>query len=311
MQFSRIFASLALAFSVANAAATPASTPNSTWRSRASAAATPASTRNSTFVSAAATPAPTPNNAGELLMVGEQVYGGIEMPRIERPWLVGIRAARASNSFCGGALIAPTWVLTAAHCGPNNARFVSIGSQFLRGERDGERIRVKRAIVHPQYVDPFEGNDFMLLELERASVYPPVAVIRSHESSQFGRPNAIATAMGWGATETADNSDQRLKVKLRVWDTAICERTIGFDIHDQSSLCAGGELNRDSCQGDSGGPLVQNIPGTFFDVLIGVVSFGGDCGVKGQPAVYGRVSSALDFIYRYAPGVRIFPPRPL
>ena len=44
-------------------------------------------------------------------------------------------------------------------------------------------------------------------------------------------------------------------------------------------ICAGGRRGKDSCQGDSGGPLVTADPKTGDYTVIGVVSWGNDCGL--------------------------------
>lgn len=67
---------------------------------------------------------------------------------------------------------------------------------------------------------------------------------------------------------------------------------------DQTQVCAGGMVNKDSCRGDSGGPLMyvgqRNGEGVLY--LGGVVSFGKKCGLEGVPGVYTRVNQYIEWI---------------
>lgn len=64
-----------------------------------------------------------------------------------------------------------------------------------------------------------------------------------------------------------------------------------------NQVCAGGEAGKDSCNGDSGGPLVRSFENSNLFYVEGVVSFGlRNCGTKGAPGVYTKVSEYLEWI---------------
>lgn len=68
---------------------------------------------------------------------------------------------------------------------------------------------------------------------------------------------------------------------------------------DERVMCAG-TGGRDACQGDSGGPLMlpqqMQTAGTFYYVLIGLVSYGYECAREGFPGVYTRVAAFVPWI---------------
>ncbi|KPJ12594.1 Serine protease snake [Papilio machaon] len=91
-------------------------------------------------------------------------------------------------------------------------------------------------------------------------------------------------------------------VTLSLYSNEQCDlitpRNRHWDGFVPTQMCAG-ELTggKDTCQGDSGAPLqVTPQPRIKIHYIMGVTSFGGRCAQKGQPAIYTRVSSYLDWI---------------
>jgi secreted trypsin-like serine protease len=79
------------------------------------------------------------------------IVSGTIVPAGQKTYTVGLRMSATSESECGGTLITPTHVLSAAHCA-GFATYVSIGSHFRSGSSDGERIAVKKETKHPKYM---------------------------------------------------------------------------------------------------------------------------------------------------------------
>ena len=243
-----------------------------------------------------------------------EILHGNEVPTGQKTYTVGLRDSPGGASFCGGSLIAPTVVVTAAHCSEADTRYVSIGTHYLNGTTDGEQIAVKRQIVHPLYQSADTGHDVMLLELARASSFAPVRLVTPDHDV---RRSQVTTVMGWGDTkEDGEQSDVLLELDVQVWDNAECQAALRKDkdqgvnasyVIDETMFCAGGKQGEDSCQGDSGGPIiVRASPSSSADpydgdVLVGVVSWGVGCGRPNFPGVYHRLSTSLDFIYERVP----------
>ncbi|KAL3672919.1 Glc7p regulatory subunit [Phytophthora oleae] len=221
------------------------------------------------------------------------IVGGGEVPVGTKVYTTGVRFTPDGTNFCGGVLVTPTLVLTTATCTSiQEARFVSVGSHYINGSTDGEQIEVHHAENHTFYNSSTDSYDFALLTLLNASSIAPVKLPQADGSDIA--PDVWANVMGWGDKSFSINgtrSNELQSVELEVKDCA------AFYTVDNSSVCAGGVAGKDSCNGDEGGPLVkENGQGDADDVLIGLVSWGSSCGTKGTPAVYSRVSAALEWI---------------
>ncbi|KAJ0396733.1 hypothetical protein ATCC90586_002171 [Pythium insidiosum] len=228
------------------------------------------------------------------------IVGGTEVPFGAKKYVVGLRRSANGTSTCGGSLITKRHVLTAAHC--TGVTWVSVGTHYGSGGRDGEQIRVLKKIIHPNYTPSLGSWDFMILELVRSSKFDPVKINVADPATFVGRD---ATAIGWGAmNEGGGTSSVKRRVNVPVVSNEACiaAKPGGYPIDPESMFCAGGEAGKDSCQGDSGGPLV--LEGPDDDALIGVVSWGEGCGRDGKPGVYARISSnrLLEWLVLNAPG---------
>ena len=119
----------------------------------------------STFVLVARSLLPT-TNANNLLDTQSRIIGGSKADSNRYPYTVALTTT-GSNFFCGGSLIAPDMVLTAAHClrGEGISYKVAVGKAHLTKD-DGEVIRVVKEIKHPQYTRSTDSFDLGLLVLK-------------------------------------------------------------------------------------------------------------------------------------------------
>ncbi|OWY97178.1 Glucanase inhibitor protein [Phytophthora megakarya] len=221
------------------------------------------------------------------------VLGGEVVPKNTKTYMTGIRSTVDGNSFCGGSLISPTHVLTTTVCiGTKEPNWVSIGTHYLNGTQDGERIKVIEAKNHTAFNSTSGSYDVALLTLEKPSKFKPVKLPAANDSDII--PGMWSKLVGWGFTSVnGHKSYELLGVGLKVWDNADCAQIYPLD---NSMICAGGEVGKDSCDGDTGGPLIKERgPGDADDIVIGLVSWGSECGA-GYPTVFSRVSSALEWI---------------
>lgn len=206
--------------------------------------------------------------------------------------------------FCSGSLVAPTWVLTAAHCRIKVSDIAFVGG---RTAFSGARIAIKEVLPHERFdfSKSDAPHDLALIELSAAA--PSTAVpVRLNRSPATPKEMAYVRASGYGriSENWVGTAPPTLrKVDLPVVPMLECKR----DYRDRSAdlairlnrtlqLCAGYEDGScDACQGDSGGPLV------LFDskgrlVQVGIVSFGIGCARASIPGVYTRVSHFADWI---------------
>lgn len=224
-----------------------------------------------------------------------------------------------NQQFCGGTIVAPTRVVTAAHCvehegdpRPLSAIGVLAGTANLPDAPDvalpARTVAVTRVERFPTYDwQTFEG-DVAVLELAQplyagapaidgTSVIAPLRPVTASEATTAVAPGAPVRVTGWGVTNVqeadSDGSDAVFPADLQGASTHVVAPAVCGAQYEGTlpavMLCAGepgGGI--DACQGDSGGPLTATVAGA--PVLAGVVSFGVGCGLKEYPGIYTRVA---------------------
>jgi secreted trypsin-like serine protease len=237
-----------------------------------------------------------------------KIVGGSESTPGAWPWMASVQYS--NSHLCGGALISPTWILTAAHCFVDSKTGQPINSELsgrltaVLGRHDlrttvGESLAVERIVLHPQY-DPAQNAwynrqydfDLALLKLAKPSTQIPISFARLNDAAQYA-PGVNAVVTGWGATTEGDkippSTLQQVVVPIVSNATAQTAHLTTITENMLAAGLAGG--GKDSCQGDSGGPLmVESGSGTYLHV--GVVSFGQGCA---RPQYYGIYTRTANF----------------
>ncbi|XP_077318862.1 granzyme A-like [Lithobates pipiens] len=226
-----------------------------------------------------------------------KIIKGKEAKPHSRPYMVHIKQ---EPWLCGGILIRPNWVLTAAHCNINQTANITLGAHSISAvEKEKQFRKTDRVITHELYKKGSFNYDVALLQLSKdAELTHAVKALPLPESCDEPVEGTVCEVAGWGVTKNSNKpSDKLMEANVTIMDKTDCYNYWG-DVITKNFICTN-QNGTETCKGDSGGPLICN------GVLRGVVSFGARvCGILGSPAVFTDLNSEIVcWIYKQLSGL--------
>uniref|UniRef100_A0A8C6TZ25 trypsin n=1 Tax=Neogobius melanostomus TaxID=47308 RepID=A0A8C6TZ25_9GOBI len=238
-----------------------------------------------------------------------RIVGGSFTPIESQPWVAAI-FTRRGQFLCGGSLIAPCWVLTAAHCfegyDPSEKEFTVYLGKSAINETNAlkeQKFIVQKLVIHRQYNASNYNYDIALLKIKnkdggcavkspstRTVCLPPkdtqLPVGYKCSIVGYGKENA------WGFSKILKEG----QVNLLSQSECRSKDYYGDKVTGNMFCAAKPNWRIDACKGDSGGPLVCEVAGRMF--LFGVVSWGDGCAQRNKPGVYTKVTNFNKWILK-------------
>lgn len=250
------------------------------------------------------------------------IIGGQNGNISQVPWQVVIYIN--GNFACGGAIIAPQWILTCAHCTfneqtltqyPVNDFTIYAGITERSNLGSGQSSSVDGIILFPNYnyVTAVTTNDIALIHLSTPFTYnsnvDQIAVATQNDvNAGYINPGTIAQISGWGVDGSGSPSNNlQILSQTIIANSSLNQSLYPYPVTDED-IASGGTNGQGACSGDSGDPLTV-LGSNSKRIVVGLHEFHALSGcATGYPDINVKVSNYSNFIAQYTASVTGTPP---